>query len=135
MAVGTDCCDKLTRTTEASDYHEEYSRTVDARKRFVASKRWKVQADGSHQIKHKNIRVEIREYNGSFGILMNDIPGKKRFSTLFEAKIAVFDAIHSGAAQAFLGKRRDERRPTRVGYGRDLGADRIRAWLSAPPLI
>lgn len=119
MAVGTDCCDKLTQTSEASDHHEKYVKTIDARKRFVASKRWKFRADGSHYIKQQGIYVEVREHHDGFGIAMNHIAGKQRFESLLDAKIKVFDSIRSVEAQKFLERRRHEP---------DL--DRIRAWLA-----
>lgn len=106
MAVGTDCCDKLTQTSEASEHHKEYIKTIDARKRFVASKRWKVQVDGTHQIKQKGIRIEIQKFDDGFGITMDQIAGKQRFASLLDAKIKVFDSIRSGEAQEFLERRR-----------------------------
>jgi len=53
MAVGTDCCDRLTGTTEAAEYHDRYMKTVDMRKRFVVSKRWKVLSNDDLYIKTK----------------------------------------------------------------------------------
>lgn len=119
MAVGTDCCDKLTQTSEASEHHEKYLKTIDARKRFVVSKRWKVRADGTHQIKQKGIHVEVREHEDGFGIAMNHIAGKQRFESLLDAKIKVFDLIRSGEAQEFLERRRHK-----------FDLDRVRAWLA-----
>jgi hypothetical protein len=108
MAVGTNCCDKLTQTNEASEHHTEYLKAIDARKRFVTSKRWKVLTDGTHLVRQKGICVEIKEYEDGLGITMDNIAGKQRFDNLLDAKIRVFDAIHSGEAQKFLGPRRKE---------------------------
>ncbi|WPZ04554.1 hypothetical protein T8S45_03165 [Blastomonas marina] len=119
MAVGTDCCDKLTQTREASEHHEKYIRMIDARKRFVASKRWKVSADGTHYITQKGVHVEVREHDDGFGIAMNYIPGKQRFESLLDARIKVFDSIRSGEVHEFLKRRRHK-----------LDLDRIRAWLA-----
>lgn len=106
LAVGTVCCDHLTQTSEASDYHEEYIRLINARKRFVGSKRWKISQDGSQFIYQDGIRVEVREGNDGFFISMNGTSGKKRFETLVEAKIIIFDLFQSGEAQKFVTSRR-----------------------------
>lgn len=119
MAVGTDCCDKLTQTSEASEHHEKYMKVIDARKRFVASKRWKVRSDETHYIKQSGIRVEVREGDDGFNISMNGIAGKQRFDNLLDAKIKVFNSIRSGEPQEFLERRR---------HKYDL--DRVRAWLA-----
>jgi uncharacterized protein YciI len=118
MAVGTDCCDKLTQTSEASEHHEKYIKAIDAKKRFVASKRWKVLSDGTQYIKQSGIAVEIREYDDGFGIKMDCIDGKQRFKNLLDAKIRTFDAIRSGEAQKYLERRRMK-----------FDLDRVRAWL------
>ena len=105
IAVGTDCCDKLTQSSEASEHHEMYIKTIDARKRFVTSTRWKVRFDGTHYIKLKGIHVEVREHEDEFSIAMNNIAGKQRFESLLDAKIKVFDSIRSGEAHEFLRQR------------------------------
>lgn len=128
MAVGTDCCDKLTQTREASEHHEKYIKVIDARKRFVASKRWEVRADGAYYIKQKGIHVEIRQYDNEFGISMNLIAGKQRFESLLDAKIKAFDSIRSGEAQEFLERRRHTRAPSPIELSR------IRAWLASGKL-
>lgn len=119
LAVGTDCCDNLTQTSEASEHHERYIKTVEARKRFVASKRWKVRTDGKHHIRQKGIHVEVSEYRDGFGISMNHIAGKLRFGSLLDAKIKVFDSIRTGKAEKFLERRRHK-----------LAVDRVRNWLA-----
>lgn len=119
MAVGTDCCDKLTQTSEASEHHDKYVKMIDARKRFVASKRWHIRSDGTLTIKQKGIRVEVREGAEGFMISMNGIEGKQRFDNLLEAKMKVFDAIRSGEALEYLKRRKET-----------LEMQRVRAWLA-----
>jgi hypothetical protein len=92
--------------SEASKHHEKYLKTIDARKRFVASKRWDVRSDGTHYIKQKGIHVEVNECDGRFGIAMNQIAGKQRFESLLDAKIKVLDLIESRDVQLFLERRR-----------------------------
>lgn len=132
MAVGTDCCDHLTQTSEASEHHDKYIKMIDARKRFVRSKRWKQTPDGTHAIIQKGIFVEVWKQSDGFGISMNHHQGKQRFENLLDAKIKVFDSIHSGEAQSYLGRRSGKfaaPRSDSVRHGDDFDIDRIRASL------
>ncbi|WP_239807411.1 hypothetical protein [Croceicoccus hydrothermalis] len=106
MAVGTDCCDHLTQTNDASKHHEIYLKSIDAKKRFVGSKRWKIRPDGTHVINQKGILVEVRETTDGFGIAMNNVLGKQRFDSIIDAKIKIFELIRSGKAQSYLASRR-----------------------------
>ena len=105
MAVGTDCCDKLTMTVEASKYHETYVKTREARGRFLSSKRWK-EDNGDWKIKEKGISVCLKLTDGQYRIHMDGIEGKQDFGSLVDAKLKAFDAIRSGEAKSFLDKRR-----------------------------
>jgi hypothetical protein len=107
MAVGTDCCDRLTGTTEASEYHDRYTKTIDMRKRFVGSKRWNTLSNGDLHIRQKGIEVSIRASGEKFVILMDDALGKVEYDTILDAKIRTFDSIHSGEAAKFLARRRE----------------------------
>lgn len=108
MEVGTDCCDRLTGTDEASVAHIEYLRVNDMRKRFVQSKRWSHLIADQWTITQKGIRVCISEMDGVFKIAMNDRNGKAIFNSLFDAKVHVFDAIHSGKADEYLRKKAND---------------------------
>lgn len=105
MAVGTDCCDRLTGTTDASEHHERYTKVIDMRKRFVGSKRWKPLPNGDLCIRQKGIEVSIRACGEKFIVLMNDAMGKAEYDTILDAKIRVFDSINSGEAAAYLARR------------------------------
>jgi hypothetical protein len=107
MAVGTDCCDKLTGSAIASEHHHEHIRTIDMRKRFVNSKRWRMMADGTRCIRQKGIDVKVHDQGGYFTVQMNDARGKAKFDTFLDAKIRTFDLIHSGEAEAYLKRRRE----------------------------
>lgn len=109
MAVGTDCCDRLTGNSEASTYHDAYLKRVDARKRFVGSKRWKTLANGDFRIRQQKIDVVIKKSASEFLIFMDQAEGKGRYGSLLEAKIRAFDTINSGEAREFLDRRRDKR--------------------------
>lgn len=106
MAVGTDCCDRLTETTDASEYHDRYVKRIDMRKRFVGSKRWRTLSNGDQQIRQKGIDVVIRPAGQRCLIHLNSIEGKTEYETVLDAKIKVFDFITSGEAQAYLARRR-----------------------------
>ncbi len=107
MAVGTDCCDRLTGTAQASEHHNKYIRKIDTRKRFVGSKRWKIFENGDIQISQKGIRVQIVAIEQKFIIVMNTVKGKELFDTVLDAKMRVFDLIDTGEAERFLSRRRE----------------------------
>lgn len=106
MAVGTDCCDRLTGTTEASEHHNRYTKTIDMRKRFVGSKRWKALPNRDLHIRQKGIDVSIRATGAKFVVLMDHAVGKTEYDTILDAKIRVFDSINSGQAAIYLARRR-----------------------------
>jgi len=97
LAVGTDCCDKLTGTTEATEYRKLLGR----RKRFIVSKRWRNSPVGLHIKQGRSLEIEIRLNGQEFRIYMNGIQGNKTFVSETLAKAFVFDIIESGKAQDF----------------------------------
>lgn len=107
MEIGTDCCDKLTGTDEASQAHHEYLRVTGMRKRFLDSKRWSNLVPGEWRIKQKGINVCVIAHNSKFSISMNDHSGKSEFDSLFAAQVHVFDTIHSGKAADWLRAKAD----------------------------
>lgn len=88
MAVGTDCCDCLTGTAQASEHHNKYIRKIDTRKRSAGSKRWKIFENGDIQISQKGIRVQIVAIEQKFIIVMNTVKGKELFDTVLDVKCA-----------------------------------------------
>lgn len=106
MGVGTDCCDRLTGTAVASEHHERHIKTIDMRKRFVGSKRWKPLANGDLRIRQKGIEIFIRSAGDQFVIQMDDAMGKAKYDTILDAKIRAFDSINSGDAAEYLARRR-----------------------------
>ena len=117
MAVGTDCCDRLTETTDASEYHERYLKTVDMRKRFVSSKRWKALPNGDLYIRQKGIEVSICADESKFIIVMDGARGKAEYDSVLDAKIRAFDSINSGEALTYLARHR--KRELKRIYARD----------------
>lgn len=110
MAVGTDCCDHLTQSTTASEHHARHTKTIDMKKRFVGSKRWKSDAFGNLCIRQKGIDVKIEKINDSSLISMNNIAGRERFPTALDAKIKVFETIDSGQVIEYFARMREKRK-------------------------
>ena len=106
MAVGTDCCDRLTGTAVASDHHDRHIKTIDMRKRFVDSNRWKAIANGDLRIRQKGIEIFIRSAGDQFVIQMDDAMGKAKYDTILDAKLKAFNSINSGDAAEYLARRR-----------------------------
>ena len=109
MAVGTDCCDRLTLTKEASEYHATVVKLRERRARFLSSKRWK-EDSGVWSFKQKGIHVCICPDNGKFRVSMDGAKGKAEYDNLFDAKLRVFDTIESGEAADYLAKKRQNER-------------------------
>ncbi len=100
MSVGTVCCDDLTGTKEASEKRKYEER----RNRFIKSKRW--QHDGSfYSIKQRGFKINITKTAKGYIIEINNIRGKKFYSTLDEAKLRVFEFIESGEADKFFDQK------------------------------
>jgi hypothetical protein len=112
MAVGTDCCDRLTMSSTASEHHAKYVKERDRRARFVNSKRWNSQPDGWH-IKRKGISFAITPEQNRFRIALNDISGRADYETLMDAKLKVLDLLDSGEAHEFLKRRAEKLRKQR----------------------
>lgn len=106
MAVGTDCCDKLTGTTDASDYHDRLVKQREKRRRFIDSPRWKAHAAGGMVITRTGIEVRIWPCDGAYRLAMDDTRGKVAYPSVLDAKIRAFDFIESGNAMNFLASRR-----------------------------
>ncbi|MGE0256981.1 MAG: hypothetical protein AB7N54_20335 [Alphaproteobacteria bacterium] len=106
MEVGTDCCDNLTESAQASEHLKRYTRRADRMKRFVSSPRWKTKPSGELAIKQAGIAVAIGEVGGTFKIVMNGTAGKAVYPTLLDAKVRVFEFIDTGMAAQFFAARK-----------------------------
>lgn len=113
MEVGTDCCDNLTDTKQASTLMESRRRYVSRLKTFVSSPRWK-RGDQALRIRHQKIDLEVGRAADGFKLHVNGHEGKLRFPSLLEAKTAAFDLIESGKAAAFVKKKLEEARQKRL---------------------
>lgn len=108
MAVGVNCCDKLTNTTTAS----EHSRLNDRVDRFLCSTRWRKE-NGKYLIIQKQYNIKIVPETEGFRIFMNSTKGDSVYTTLDDAKKRVFSFIQSGDADKFF-KRRAKSRAVRA---------------------
>ena len=102
MAVGTDCCDILTGTTEAT----EHRKLLERKNRFLSSKRWKKAPLGMFLKQGKSLQIEIRADGDKCRIHINGVQGVKTFSSEMEAKAFVFELIQSGKAIEFANRQR-----------------------------
>jgi hypothetical protein len=108
MAVGTNCCDKLTMTDTASEYHRIYINERKSAAAFMVSKKW-TQNGKEWSIKRKGIAIKITNSENAFLIQLDDAQGKIAHATLDEAKLAVFQLIQSGEAAEYLEQRKRRR--------------------------
>lgn len=96
MQVGTDCCDRLTESTVAS----EFVKYCEKRIRFISSPRWKEDAFGKMRIKQNGISVAVTEHDGQFKLSFNGVSGDKAYASLLDAKKKVFEFTeHTDAAE------------------------------------
>ena len=97
MAVGTNCCDNLTGTNEATQHRKLLNR----KKRFIESSRWKYTLRGILIKPYNYLVVEVIKDENNYKIHMNYVKGKKAFATEIDAKEFVFDQIENGKAKKF----------------------------------
>ncbi|MBL8571514.1 MAG: HNH endonuclease [Phreatobacter sp.] len=100
MEVGTDCCDELTGTREASSTRKAAQRL----ERFLHSKRWKI-IDGLETIKQMGFEIRIIHDSEGYGISANGTEGAKRFLEVNEAKIHAFHTVDDGTMERFFKNR------------------------------
>lgn len=100
MEVGETCCDHMTGTTFASEYH----RYLDRVESFVSSSRWQTDTNGNQWIMQRGIKLGIVADGTAFKISMANVEGKLTFANREDAKIRAYDLIATGEAQAFLAK-------------------------------
>jgi len=100
LQVGTVCCDIMTETCVASDLVKYEER----KERFINSKRWKIQ-DGVIKIRQNLFSVEIKEFESSFYIKIEESESKTKYKSFEEAKIKVFNVIESGELIEYLKKK------------------------------
>lgn len=106
MSVGTDCCDKLTETDEASAILTDTKNRNERRKTFMSSSRWRDHGDNTISIQHKGRRVVIYSESDKYRIRIGAVEGDVEYDTPFDAKLRVFEFFDSSAASEFFAKRR-----------------------------
>lgn len=114
MEVGTDCCDNLTGTTEASAYRAKQQRINNRRKTFVSSPRWYTDSPPFHTINHKTaagrkVQITVMPFAGGHALSIEGKVGKRVFRSIIEAKAAAFDACEFGELDAWLTRSRRAR--------------------------
>lgn len=103
LAVGTVCCDTLTKTDTASVYARLQRGREGRAERFVASPRWRCEK-GVHKIVQKQFAVELQHRPGGYVIVINRTVGRQLFPQLVAAKRKVFAVIDSGAAEKYFAR-------------------------------
>jgi hypothetical protein len=97
MIVGTDCCDRLTGSDEASLWRRKQDRLV----RFVRSSRWKSIPDGI-RIDQMKMTFEITHDVNGFLIRILGKRGKQRYDSVDAAKAGIFNFVEDGRAADFF---------------------------------
>jgi hypothetical protein len=109
MAVGTDCCDRLTMSREASEYHQCYIKKREKRARFIGSKRWRW-CDDAWRITQQGIKVCITLQAEKYRISMGGVVGNQEYDNIVDAKLKAYDFIDAGNANELLAQYRQRRR-------------------------
>lgn len=100
IGVGTNCCDNLTGTQEATEYRKRLGRL----RRFITSSRWGSDGD-RHMIKQDGLSVAVLPVSGGYRLVIDDVQGAKKYESLLLAKEFVFDFIDSGQAAEYMKQR------------------------------
>ena len=106
LSVGTDCHDRLTGTTDAREFHGRSEKLSQKLKRFVSSPRWEQLRSGELAIEQGGIWLRITPHGLGYRVLMDAAVGKAEYPTVLDAKMKAFEVIESGAAAAYLDRRR-----------------------------
>lgn len=104
LEVGETCCDHLTGTALASDHMNSVRRFEARQQRFIGSPRWKPYGDGAFCIRQKGVNLVVESSGQEFKLRVDDVLGKKTYSSAVSAKMFVFELIENGKLDAFLSK-------------------------------
>lgn len=107
IGVGTNCCDNLTGTDEASSLLDSRSRYLSRKNRFVNSAKWDVSQDGrKHFLKKRNHEVVIHVgLDGRCVIQINSDKGKNTYQSLADAKVKAFNVLDTGEYDSYLQRK------------------------------
>lgn len=101
MGVGTNCCDTLTGTREATEARRRLGRL----RRFLSSSKWN--GESEHQtIKFRGFQLAVVLEPAGYKLVVDNVLGKKLFETASHAKEFAFDFIDSGQAKEYAEQRR-----------------------------
>jgi hypothetical protein len=103
MCVGTDCCDRLTGTTTASEFVDAITKRQDKKRRFIESPQWNDHL-GVLRWYHGGVLVAIVKIGTEFVIRCCGVEGNDRFASSRDAKGHVFEMIESGKLDKFASR-------------------------------
>lgn len=106
LEVGSDCCDKLTGNSLASEEQQKINRHLRRKTSFIKSKRWEV-SQNRQSITQDSIRITILFRDETYFIRVAETNGKQRFKSLVEAKGFVFEQLESGHLRKFVERKRN----------------------------
>ncbi len=96
LAVGTDCCDRLT----GSDVAITHRRMLDRRTRFLKSSKWRREG-ATWRITRMHMDFVVDHDNRGWLICFMGRRGRKRYDSLKAVKEALFKFIDTGGARKF----------------------------------
>ncbi len=100
MGVGTDCCDSLTGTKDATEARRRMGRF----RRFMSSERWYPDVRGQ-STSYKGFKVVVVMEGNACTLQINGIKGHRQHENLAAAQRYLFDFIDEGdAREYFLSK-------------------------------
>ncbi|MBV5892775.1 hypothetical protein KUT67_00145 [Pseudomonas aeruginosa] len=97
MGVGTDCCDSLTGTQEATEARRKMGRF----RRFMSSERWHPDARGQ-RTNYKGFKVVVVMEGNSCTLQINGVKGHRLHENLAAAQRYLFDFIDEGDAREYF---------------------------------
>lgn len=103
MVVGTNCCDLLTGTLEASLREQERKKLQNRWRVFQHPDKWQLRT-GHYYRQHGKFRIRIAA-TPPYTIRVNGRMGLKQFNTLTEAHHHLFEIIESGELERSLSKK------------------------------
>jgi hypothetical protein len=97
ITVGTDCCDQITGTVEAT----ERRKLIERRKSFCSPMEWKIKNDIESR-KFKGVSIDILRKSDKFIIRAEGKQGKREFKDALAAKFHIHSLFEDGKLKGYL---------------------------------
>lgn len=121
MIVGALCADRLTGSSEASEYEEKRKKLARRLRTYINSPQWKHRKNGyfrdfdgfrikiwDHDL-YCNIQIGFSYINERGYLIRKDLSSNIKYTSVEEAKVKAFEVITNGKLKAYISKYKKKR--------------------------